>query len=125
MIKKLSLIILAIAVIIVGAFYWQTNREKEKVERNQREIQHTKRLEESKQKYETVLKETCSKPLSEASAVDLYNCQDLKSSEEIVIEFGIFREVATGSADLPAYCDRKITEMKMLELLECLDPREP
>ena len=126
--RKIIFIVLSLAIVIIGAYYWQTNREKEKVESNERKIQQTKRLDKSKQQYESVLKEVCSKPLSEASAVDLYNCQDLKSSEGVVTRFGISPEVATESANLPAFCDRKITEMKMLELLECLDPeseREP
>lgn len=128
MAKKLSLAMLALLIVTVtifGAYYWQTNREKEKAKINERKTQQAKEREESKQNYNNALAQLCSKPLTEASAVELYNCKELQSSEEDVVYFGISLKRATGSADLSSFCERKITEMKMLELLECLDPRVP
>lgn len=126
--KKLSLTILALLIVtvtIVGAYYWQTNREKEKAEISERKIQQAKEREESKQDYNNALTQLCSKPLTEASAVELYNCKDLQLSEVGVVDFGVSPKRATRSADLSPFCERKITEMKMLELLECLESREP
>lgn len=122
--KKLSLSILALLVVTVislGAYYFQTNREKEKAKINERRIQQAKQREEAKQDYNNALAQLCSKPLTEASAVQLYNCKELQSSEEDVVDFGLSLKRATQSANLSSFCERKITDMKMLELLECLD----
>ena len=121
--KKLSLSILTLLVVIVtilGVFYWQDNREREKAKISERKIQQAKEREESKKDYNKALAKLCSKPLTKASAVELNNCNNLKLSEEDVVDWGLSLESATRSADFPAYCERKITEMKMLELLECL-----
>lgn len=115
------LALLIVTVTILGAYYWHTNREKEAAERNERRIQQAKQRMNFKQNYDNALAQLCSKPLTEASAVELYNCKELQSSEEDVVDFGISPKRATQSADLSSFCERKITEMKMLELLECLD----
>lgn len=123
MTKKLSLgilVLLVITVISLGVFYLQANREREKEKISERKIQQAKEREKSKQDYKKALAELCSKPLTEVSAVELYNCKDLQSSEEDVVDFGISPKTATRSANLPTFCERKITEMKMIELLECL-----
>ena len=127
--KKLSLAILALLVITVISlvvFYLQTSREKEKAKISERKIQQAKKQEKSQEDYNKALAELCSKPLTEASAVELNNCNNLKLSEEDVVDWGLSLKNATRSAVLPAYCERKISEMKMLELLECLvESRKP
>lgn len=123
--KKLSLIVLALAVIVLGAFYWQASREVRKIdfhklsEINKRKIQQAKKQEKSQEDYNKALAELCSKPLTESSAVELNNCNNLKLSEEDVVDWGLSLKNATRSAVLPAYCERKISEMKMLEFIEC------
>ena len=47
----IAFIILALAVIILGAYYFQTNKEKEKVKISERKIQQAKKRERSKQDY--------------------------------------------------------------------------
>jgi len=123
--KKLSLAILTLLVVMAisfGAYYFQINKEKEKAKISERKIQQAKEREESRENYNKALAQLCSKPLTEASAVELYNCKDLQSSEYIVADLGLSPKTATRSANLPTFCERKINEMKMLEFLECLDP---
>ena len=120
--KKLSLAILALLVITVISlvvFYLQTSREKEKAKISERKIQYAKERKKSKENYNKALAQLCSKPLTEASAVELNNCNNLKLSEEDVVDWGLSLKNATRSAVLPAYCERKISEMKMLEFIEC------
>ena len=121
----IAFIILALAVIILGAYYFQTNKEKEKVKISERKIQQAKKRERSKQDYKKALTELCSKPLAKASALELNNCYNLKLLEEDVVDWGLSLESATRSAVLPAYCERKISEMKMLEFIECFTLEGP
>ncbi len=83
-------------------------------------VQQIKNVAKAKYEYEKALASICSKPLVEATAVELYNCQDFKSSGDLMASYGLSPKTATSSASLPAFCQRKITEMKMLDLVKCL-----
>ncbi len=120
-IRYIVFIIFLIVVSIVAFLYFREVRERKKSEEVTRRMLFAKEEEWSKIEYKKALVEICSNPLTEATASELYYCKDLKSSKGL-IQLGFSPEMATGSADLPAYCQRKIMEMTMLELLECLEP---
>lgn len=112
-VKKLTIAIFIIAIIISVTFYWYINREA-KTKLDQRKTQLTKQLDVD---YEKTLIQLCSKPVAEASAADLYGCKEF-------IRWGksaLLLEIATDSAHLPPLCEKKIKEMEMLELIECLE----
>ena len=70
--------------------------------------------------YESEMKNYCSKSVNEMTGVGLFQCKDFA-------DFGIsymennFEDLLKYRPDIPVFCDRKIVDMKVDELVECLE----
>jgi len=70
--------------------------------------------------YEKEMSDYCSRPAVSLTGVDLFRCRDYANygTDSSVSSLD---ELLNRKLDLPAFCDRKIAEMKGVEIADCFD----
>ncbi len=112
------LIGIVVLILIIGGVWYFDSKEIPQSENTPTPISE----EEKKQQenYEKQMSEYCSRPADDLTGVDLFRCRDY-ANYGIDYYANSLEELLKIRPDLPAFCDRKIVEMKGVEIADCLD----
>lgn len=117
---KFLLIILGILIFFGGTYFVNSLAQKKAAENKDKENQEYLLIEKSNEKYIKEMKLLCSGQLLDISGIDFFRCKNSLDKNSYYYDFQ--KELA--NPNLPAFCNRKLKELKADEFIECLQEPE-